>query len=293
MGGGIVDEENALCRQTLSELARQLQKGAVSAEEITDAHLARINERNGVLNAIICVDEAGARRAARESDRRRREGVSSSPLDGVPLTIKDNIYVRELPSTWGSRLFAEFVPHHDDIAVERIRRAGGVILGKTNTPEFSLSGYTDNLLFGTTTNPWNTEYTPGGSSGGAAAAVAAGLCVWGLATDGGGSIRRPASYTGLVGIKPSTGRVPRCQGPPPLLLDFQSIGVLARSVVDAVTVMTTIAGPDKRDRGSFALPRPGQGPRVSSQRIGLIGRLDGLELDPMIDKTLAGGSGRV
>ena len=147
-----------------------------------------------------------------ESEARWRAGTPLSQLDGVPITVKDNMVVRGMRSTWGSALYSEFMPDADELPVARLRAAGAVIFGKTNCPEFTVQGYTDNLLFGPTRNPWNLALTPGGSSGGAVAAVSAGLCPIALATDGGGSIRRPASYTGLVGLKPSRGRVARAEG---------------------------------------------------------------------------------
>jgi aspartyl-tRNA(Asn)/glutamyl-tRNA(Gln) amidotransferase subunit A len=165
-----------------------------------------------------------------------------SPLDGVVLTIKDNIPVAGLPCRWGSRLYQDLVTERDESPVARLRAAGAVILGKTNVPEFTLQGYTDNLLDGATCNPWNTALTPGGSSGGAVAAVACGIGPLALATDGGGSIRRPASHAGVVGFKPSRGAVPRAHGLPEILPGFEVIGPIARRVGDLVLAMSVIGG---------------------------------------------------
>ena len=173
----------------------------------------------------------------------------------MPLTVKDNIHVGGLRATWGSRLFADHVAAEDELAVARVRGQGAVIIGKTNCPEFTLQGYTDNLLFGPTRNPWNTSLTPGGSSGGAVAAVASGLAPLALATDGGGSIRRPASHTGLVGLKPSIGRVARVGGFPAILHDMEVIGPIARTTADAALLLSVIAGPDPRDRASLVFAR--------------------------------------
>ena len=173
----------------------------------------------------------------------------------MPLTVKDNIHVGGLRATWGSRLFADHVAAEDELAVARVRGQGAVIIGKTNCPEFTLQGYTDNLLFGPTRNPWNSRLTPGGSSGGAVAAVASGLAPLALATDGGGSIRRPASHTGLVGLKPSIGRVARVGGFPAILHDMEVIGPIARTTADAALLLSAIAGPDPRDRASLAFAR--------------------------------------
>ncbi len=218
-----------------------------SPVEVISTILERVAAVNPRINAIITLDEEGARVAARAAEARWRSGAALGPLDGVPLSIKDSIPVRGLRATWGSRLYAEFVPGTDELPVARLRAAGAVILGKTNCPEFTLQGYTDNLLFGATRNPWNTELTPGGSSGGAVAAVAAGLGPVAIGTDGGGSIRRPASHTGLVGLKPSRGRVPRCDGFAAILLDFESIGPITRSIADVIALMQTLSAFDTRD----------------------------------------------
>ena len=157
------------------------------------------------------------------------------------MTVKDNIPVTSLPCTWGSALYADYVPVKDELPVARLRAAGAVVLGKTNVPEFTLHGYTANKLFGVTRNPWNPDLTPGGSSGGAVAAVALGIGRIALGTDGGGSLRRPAGFTGVVALKPTMGRVERRDGLPALLGDFEVIGPIARTVADVQHVMPIIA----------------------------------------------------
>ena len=191
-----------------------------------------------------------ARRRDRSAERYAR-GAPLGPLDGVPVTIKDNILVAGLHCRWGSRLYEDYVPTQDELPVARLRAGGAVIVGKTNVPEFTLEGYTTNLLFGTTRNPWDTRLTPGGSSGGAVAAVAAGLGPLALGTDGGGSIRRPVSHTGLVGLKTSIGRVARGPSLPQILLDLETIGPIARTVDDAALALQVIGGA-RRVRSSFA-----------------------------------------
>lgn len=218
--------------------------------------LASVNERmaavNPVLNAIVTPNQDESARAAEVSTRRWMEGRPLGPLDGIPATVKDNIPVKDLRCTWGSRAFEGYVPAKDELAVARLRESGAAILGKTNVPEFTLQGFTDNAVFGATVNPWGTDLTPGGSSGGAVAAVASGMGVAALATDGGGSIRRPCAHTGLYGLKPSPGFVARADHLPPLLGDFETLGVIARSPDDLAIVLGCIARRDVRDRSSYA-----------------------------------------
>jgi aspartyl-tRNA(Asn)/glutamyl-tRNA(Gln) amidotransferase subunit A len=225
-------------------------RGEIDPVAVLEAIEARIGTLNPALNAIVTRDP-GCRAAARESAARLRSGQARGPLEGIPFTVKDNILVAGLPCTWGSRLFEDYVPAEDEAPVARLRAAGAIHIGKTNVPEFTLEGYTMNPLFGTTHNPWNLALTPGGSSGGVVAAVAAGLGPFALGTDGGGSIRRPASHAGLVGLKPSIGRIARGPSLPQILLDFEVIGPVARTVADAALVYRAIAGPDPRDRRSL------------------------------------------
>ena len=243
-----------LCEGTACELAGMFAAGTVSPVDALEIFLARIEKLNPALNAIVTSDSAGARKAAAVSTARWRAGKPLSALDGVPITIKDNLLVAGMRATWGSRLYEEYVPEADELPVERVRAAGLVIVGKTNVPEFTLQGYTDNLLFGPTRNPWNPALTPGGSSGGAVATVAAGMVPFAIGTDGGGSIRRPASHAGLVGLKPTTGRVPRSGGFPAILHDFEVAGPIAHSVADVSALMTILAGPDPRDPFSTSWP---------------------------------------
>ncbi|TCZ58709.1 amidase [Roseicella aquatilis] len=263
-------------------LAGLYARHALSPVEALEAVLARTRRLNPRLNAIIALDEAGARAAARASEARWRAGVPLSPLDGVPLTVKDNIAVAGLPCAWGSPLFRDHVPERDELPVARARAAGLVILGKTNVPEFTLQGYTDNTLFGPTRNPWGLALTPGGSSGGAVAAVAAGLGPLALGTDGGGSIRRPASHAGLVGLKPSPGRVPRCDGLPAILLDLEQIGPIARTTGDLVALLSLLAPADARDPASRALSPFTVPPVPPRQRILFVPRFGAHPVDPEI-----------
>jgi aspartyl-tRNA(Asn)/glutamyl-tRNA(Gln) amidotransferase subunit A len=230
------------------ELAHAYADGA-SPREVIEATLSHIAEVNPRLNAIVTLDVPGALAAADSSGRRWRDGKPASPLDGVPITIKDNILVAGLRATWGSKLYRDFVPDEDELPVRRMREAGAVILGKTNVPEFTLHGYTDNALFGATGNPWDPALTPGGSSGGAVAAVASGMCTLALGTDGGGSIRRPAAHTGLVGFKPSRDTVARGKSFPAILGEFEVVGPIARCVEDIIRSMDVVGGPKWKTAG--------------------------------------------
>ncbi|WP_307278198.1 amidase [Labrys wisconsinensis] len=272
--------------EEIGELAAALRAGRITAEALVERSLGRIARLDGALNSFVALDEAGARAAARDSDRRLAAGAPRSPLEGIPLSVKDNLHAAGLPSSWGSRAFAGFRPEGDELPVARLRAAGAVILGKTNVPELTLEGYTRNDLFGTTRNPWNPDLTPGGSSGGAAAGVAAGLVPAALGTDGGGSIRRPACHTGLVGWKPSIGHLPRLDGFPAPLADFETVGTLTRSVGDAILLDAAMAGPDPRDRRSLlaAAPQPA-GERL---RIAYIPRFGTAPVDPVVAAAVEG-----
>jgi aspartyl-tRNA(Asn)/glutamyl-tRNA(Gln) amidotransferase subunit A len=278
-----------LWRLSTGELADGYARRSFSPAEVVESVLARIERVTEALTAIVTLDAAGARVQARASEERWRSGAARGPLDGVPITVKDNIPVAGLRSTWGSRLYAEFVPAIDELPVARLRAAGAVVLGKTNVPEFTLQGYTDNVLFGVTRNPWDPALTPGGSSGGAVAAVSSGLGPVAIATDGAGSIRRPASHAGLVGFKPSRGRVPRCDGFPAILLDFETIGPIARTAGDVVRVMQAMSVADARDPSSlpfadreFVVPDP-----VPTRRILYAATFGDAAVDPEIESSVA------
>ena len=271
--------------ETIGELAAALNAGRLTSRALVERCLARIAALDGRFNSFVALDEAGALAAARESDARLARGAPRSPLEGVPLSIKDSIHAAGLPSTWGSRALADYRPDIDELPVARLRAAGAIILGKTNVPELTLEGYTSNDLFGVTRNPWDTRLTPGGSSGGAAASVAAGLVPGAIGADGGGSIRRPACHTGLVGWKPSTGHVPRIDGFPAILTDLETIGTLTRTVDDALTLDSVLAGPDARDRRSLYAAAPPWA--VERPRIVYIPKFGESPVDPEVARIVA------
>jgi len=247
------------------DLVALYRAGKASPVEALEAVLARILRHDRALNAVIAKDEGGARHAARASEARWQAGTPAGPLDGVAMTIKDSIPVAGLPCTWGCPVFRDVIPERDELPVARLRAGGAVIVGKTNVPEFTMAGYTDNELFGPTRNPWDTTLTPGGSSGGAVAAVAAGFGPIALGTDGGGSIRRPASHVGIFGLKPTPGRIPRCDGLPAIFADLEQIGPLARTMPDLIALTAALAAPDPRDPLSRFLPDfvvPAAAPRL-------------------------------
>lgn len=270
-------DRGPLWKLSARELARAYADG-VSPREVIEATLSHIAEVNPRLNAIVTLDGPGALAAADSSGRRWRDGKPASPLDGVPITIKDNILVAGLRATWGSKLYRDFVPDEDELPVRRMREAGAIILGKTNVPEFTLHGYTDNALFGTTGNPWNPALTPGGSSGGAVAAVTSGMCTLALATDGGGSIRRPAAHTGLIGLKPSRDTVARGEGFPAILREFEVIGPIARCVEDILAAMDVIAAP--------AWPRLMAEPLTPRPRVAYVPTFGKAPVDPFIREVI-------
>lgn len=255
-------KDDALWKLPATELQRRYRDGSLTPLAVTQAVLARLDTVNGRLNAVVARRDDAVLAEAAAASRRFEQGQPLSVLDGIPLTLKDSLFSAGLPTTCGTAALRQHRPAHDELAAGRARAGGALLLGKTNVPEFANDGYTANPLFGATGNPWNPALTPGGSSGGAVAAVAAGIGPLAIAQDGGGSIRRPASHTGLVGLKPSLSAWPRQHMLPGLLLDFDVIGPVARTVADARLLFDALRGPAAADRSSMAaawaagLPRP-------------------------------------
>ena len=243
-----------LCWTSATELAALVRRKKVSPVEVVDAVLARIDKLNPRLNAYVLVLADEARRQAKAAERAlARRSAKLGPLHGVPYSVKDLVITNGVRTTFGTPLNRDTVPTEDAPIVARMTAAGGIMLGKTNTPTFGWIGATHNLLFGTTRNPWDLEKTPGGSSGGASAAVAAGLGPLAVGTDGGGSIRIPASCTGIFGHKPSYGRIPI--HPVSGAWSLSHVGPMTRTVADAALMMNVCAGPDERDQYSLPAQR--------------------------------------
>jgi aspartyl-tRNA(Asn)/glutamyl-tRNA(Gln) amidotransferase subunit A len=239
-----------LCFVPATQLVRLVQKGEISPVELVEAVLGRIQDLQPKLNAFaaICFEEA--MKAAREAETKVVKGARLGPLHGIPFSVKDLILTEAVRTTFGSHIFEKHLPSEDAPSVRRLKRAGAILIGKTTTPEFGHKALTDSPLFGITRNPWNLARTPGGSSGGASAAVAAGLAPLAIGSDGGGSIRIPASCTGVIGLKPTLGRVPHPQAPD-LFGNLSHIGPMTRTVADAALMLQVMAGPDPGDLHSY------------------------------------------
>jgi amidase len=234
-----------LWRETASTLATRIARRELSAAEVVRAHLARIDEVNAGINAIVTLDPQGALAAAAEADRRLLRGEPVGPLHGLPIAVKDLEDTAGMRTTYGSPIFRDHVPETDTLLVARLRRAGAIVIGKTNTSEFGAGSQTFNAVFGATRNPFDRSRTAGGSSGGAAAAVAGGMLPLADGSDLGGSIRNPAAFCGLVGLRPSPGRVPAVPSSSP----WSPLGVrgpIARTVEDAALLLRALCGPDAR-----------------------------------------------
>ncbi|MCL5935356.1 MAG: amidase family protein, partial [Firmicutes bacterium] len=238
-------------------IARLIRRREISPVEVIHTFLSRIEKVNPIVNAINTLVPDKAISAAREAEASLYRGYAAlGPLHGVPVLIKDNIFTRDIKTTFGSLLYENFVPVEDAILVKRLKDAGAIVAGKTNLPEFGLVPVTDSLVSGTTFNPWDLGKTCGGSSGGSAAAVASGLSPVAMGNDAGGSIRIPASLCGVYGLKPSFGRIPRY----PRLYGMDTLaheGPITRTVSDAALMLDIMSGPDDRDRYSLPLQKGG------------------------------------
>ena len=271
---------------TIIETQSRLRRREVSSVELTEECLRRIGDSQPRLNAFITVTGEAALEAARRCDNERRMGAPAGPLHGIPIALKDVFCTKGVRTTCGSALFASHVPGHDAAVAERLRAAGAVLLGKTGMHELAYGITSNNPHFGAVRNPWDPERIPGGSSGGSGAAVATGMAYMAMGSDTGGSIRIPASFCGVVGIKPTTGRVSR-YGVLPLDFTLDHIGPLARSVRDAALTLEVIAGFDPRDESSSRQPAgryvPGEEVSLAGLRVGVPENFFFDSLDPGVE----------
>jgi len=246
-----------LIAQPLSAIAAAIKSKQVTSVDLVKAFLDRIDTVNPKLNAVVTLNTDNALKYAAKADADLANGEIHGPLHGVPMTIKDSLDTRDVVTTWGTTGRKDFLPGRDATAVGRLRDAGAILLGKTNTPEFTLAFQTDNLLFGATKNPYDLSRSPGGSSGGAAALIAAGATLFDVGTDTGGSIRLPSHFCGITGIKPTTGRVPCTGNALPssgLIARLSQPGPMARCVADLELLLGIMSGPDLLDPNTVPIP---------------------------------------
>jgi aspartyl-tRNA(Asn)/glutamyl-tRNA(Gln) amidotransferase subunit A len=254
----MAERTSKICELSGAEQAKLIRERELSPVEVMEAVLQRIEKLNPELNAFCVLDAEGAMNQAKQAEQAVMSGKELRPLHGVPVGIKDLVATKGMRTTFGSKLYEDFVPDEDDICVARLRDAGAIVIGKTNVPEFGYQGITDNKVFGLTRSPWDPSKTPGGSSGGSGAAVASGMVPLAIGNDGGGSIRLPSSFCGLYGIKPSFGRVPLypgCRDPQYSgASSWESLecnGPMTRTVTDSALMLSVIAGPSNMDRHSL------------------------------------------
>ncbi len=286
-GGATINSED-LCYTPAVEIREMLRGKRISPVELVKTFLKRIKHVNPKINAYCTLVPELALKVAKEAESAIMKGEEVGILTGLPVTIKDVIMTAGIRTTYGSKLYEHFIPEVDTAVVERIKKAGGIIIGKTNTPEFAAGASTFNQVFGITRNPWNTAYTVGGSSGGAAAAAAAGIGPLALGSDLGGSLRIPASFCGVVGLRPSPGRV--TSYPRELNWDDLSVdGPIARTVADVALMLDAISGPDRRS--PIALPKYEPGflqaalnPGASNFRFAWSDNLNLIPIDPEVLK---------
>ncbi len=262
-----------LASLTLAEAASLVKSGDVSPVELVNASLERIEAVNDDLAAFISVFSKEARQVAKAAEMMALAGHDLGPLHGIPVALKDNIAVRGLRTTAGSKVLADWLPDHDATVAIRLRQAGAILVGKTNMHEFAWGGTSDNPHYGTVRNPWNTERFPAGSSGGSGASVAARACYGAIGTDTGGSIRLPSAINGIVGIRPTYGRVSN-HGIIPLAWSMDTAGPMTRTVEDCALMFGTLAGHDPKDPTSARIPVPDYGADlrlgVAGLRIGVV-----------------------
>ncbi|MEO8211722.1 MAG: Asp-tRNA(Asn)/Glu-tRNA(Gln) amidotransferase subunit GatA [Myxococcales bacterium] len=270
----------------IAQLADQVRARKLKARDLTEAYLDRVGRLDPALGAFLLVDAEGARARADDLDRKLASGVDVGPLAGVPIALKDIFVTRGLETTCGSKILRGFIPPYESTASQRLADAGTVMLGKLNMDEFAMGSSNENSSRGPVRNPWSLAHVPGGSSGGSAAAVAASLCAGSLGTDTGGSIRQPAALCGVVGVKPTYGRVSR-YGVIAFASSLDHPGPFGRTVDDAAALLEVIAGQDRRDATSVPAPvgqyRQAARAGVTGLRIGVPAEYFGAGMDPEIE----------
>jgi aspartyl-tRNA(Asn)/glutamyl-tRNA(Gln) amidotransferase subunit A len=274
---------------TTSQLLDAMQRGEVSAVDVTQAFLDEISTHGETVGAFLSVNTEGALAQAAEVDRKRSSGESLGRLAGLPVAVKDNICTKGLATTCASRMLENFVPPYDAHVTTQLRNADAIIIGKTNLDEFAMGSSTENSALQVTRNPWNTAHAPVGSSGGSAAAVAGRLAPLGLGSDTGGSIRQPASFCGVVGLKPTYGRVSR-YGLVAFASSLDQIGPFATDVAGSALLLETLAGHDNRDSTSVDRPVPSYSATVDQPleglRVGVVSEFFGDGIDPDVDSSI-------
>ena len=277
---------------TIHELRHKLRRGEITSTQLTQALFDRIEDTDGKIGSYLTVCRDRGMAEARAADERLANGDASSPLLGIPLALKDILLTEGVPTTCASRILQGFTPPFDATVVRRLREAGAVLLGKTNMDEFAMGSSTENSGFSLTRNPWDPDRVPGGSSGGSAAAVAAGQCVAALGTDTGGSIRQPAAFCGVVGLKPTYGRVSRF-GVVAYASSLDQVGPITRDVSDCALVLQAIAGHDPADSTSVDAPVPDYPSELSrgasGLRVGVPGEYFAAGIQPEVEQAVRQG----
>jgi len=275
---------------TIAEAGKRLRTGEVSSSDLLDAALERASRTEAQLHAYLTIDRDGAREAALVADADLEDGIDHGPLHGIPVALKDNMCTRGVETTASSQILAGYIPPYDATVTRKLREAGAVIVGKTNLDEFAMGSSTENSAYGTSYNPWDISRVPGGSSGGSAAAVAVGSAFAALGSDTGGSIRQPASLTGVVGMKPTYGTVSR-YGLIAFASSLDQIGPLSRSVEDAAITLEAIWGHDPLDATSYAgdYPKPSAALSngVSGLKVGVVKELAGDGYEPAVESAVS------
>ncbi|MFH1173401.1 MAG: amidase, partial [bacterium] len=253
---------------TIKEVSEGLRKKRFSCEEITNFYLSKIKKRENKLHAFLSVMDKTAIKQAKEIDKKIKKGEKLPFLAGVPVAIKDNIVTKGIKTTASSKILEDYVPPFDATVIAKLKQSDYLLLGKTNCDEFAMGASTEHSAFGPTQNPWDITRVPGGSSGGSAAAVASNECVYALGTDTGGSVRQPAAFCGLVGLKPTYGRISR-HGLIAMASSFDQAGILSKTVEDAAQVLKVIAGYDAKDATAVETPVPDYSADLSKKIKGL------------------------